>query len=214
MWNQVSSNLRSYGPNPVISWISKQGRIELSGMTFLNAISKAGNYLIDGCGFDNETSINVKLGNHWQAPVWKIAALVSGISLSSNSQNIFTFANQSSPGKIFVVSSDPFGMPAKDLPNNVENVSLEVRSHGDYFSPSFELSSEVVTRYLDLTSKLISDLEIKGRYGLIVSNGDEETSVLQALIPALTQNSVVLIDGLDTDDSIVQAEKLTTIITL
>ena len=214
LWNEVSSNLRKIGPKPAISWVSEKGRIELSGTTFLNAISKAGNYLIDGCGFDDSSSINVQLGNHWQAPVWKIAALVSGINLNQNSQNVFTFSQKNISGKKFIVSQDPFGIPTKDLPLDVENVSLEVRSYGDYFSPTYELENEVKNRYLDLKHKLISEFEITESYGLIC-NGETEVALgLQALVPALTQNPVVLIDGLSTYDAVVKGEKLTKIISL
>lgn len=214
LWNVVSNNLRKVGPKPAISWVSEKGRIELSGTTFLNAISKAGNYLIDGCGFDDSSSINVQLGNHWQAPVWKIAALVSGINLNQNSQNFFTFSQTKISGKKYVVSPDPFGIPANDLPLDVENVSLEVRSHGDYFSPTYELENNVKNHYLDLARRLISEFEITGPYGLIC-NGETEVALgLQALVPALTQIPVVLIDGLSTDDAVVKGEKLTKIISL
>ena len=214
LWNEVSNNLRKVGPKPVISWVSDKGRVELSGTTFLNAISKAGNYLIDGCGFDDSSSINVQLGNHWQAPVWKIAALVSGINLNQNSQNVFTFSQTNISGKKYVVSQDPFGIPANDLPLDVENVSLEVRSHGDYFSPTYELENNVKNHYLDLARRLISEFEITGPYGLICAGDNEEASGLQAFVPALTQNPVVLIDGLSTDDAVVKGEKLTKIISL
>lgn len=214
MWNEVSSNLRKIGPKPAISWVSEKGRIELSGTTFLNAISKAGNYLIDGCGFDDSSSIDVQLGNHWQAPVWKIAALVSGINLNKNSQNVFTFFQKNISGKKFIVSKDPFGIPSRNLPPEFENVSLEVKSHGDYFSPMYELENEVKNRYLDLTHKFISEFEITESYGLIC-NGETEVALgLQALVPALTQNPVVLIDGLSTDGAVVKGEKLTKIISL
>ncbi len=214
LWNEVSSNLRKIGPKPAISWVSEKGRIELSGTTFLNAISKAGNYLIDGCGFDDSLSINVQLGNHWQAPVWKIAALVSGINLNQNSQNVFTSSQTNISGKKYVVSQDPFGIPANDLPLDVENVSLEVRSHGDYFSPVYELENSVKNHYLDLACRLISEFEISGPYGLICDDRTEMALGLQALVPALTQNPVVLIDGLSTEDAIVKGEKLIKIISL
>ncbi len=214
LWNEVSNNLRKVGPKPVISWVSDKGRVELSGTTFLNAISKAGNYLIDGCGFDDSSSINVQLGNHWQAPVWKIAALVSGINLNQNSQNVFTFSQKNISGKKYIVSQDPFGMPAKGLPLDVENVSLEVRSYGDTFSPTYELENEVKNYYLDLASKSISEFEITGPYGLFCNGEPYQALGLQALVPALTQNPVVLIDGLFVEDAIVKGEKLTKIISL
>jgi uncharacterized protein (TIGR03089 family) len=217
LWNQVKSNLENLGPTPVVTWLSPDGRIELSGKTFLNAISKAANYLIDGCGFDNNSKVRIELENHWQAPVWKIASLVSGIGISDTSAHIFGFSDF--PNVSHVISRDPFGMPEKELTPNCENVSLEVRSHGDYFSPSHSLDDLAVIYknqtigQAELIERAINS-SITGRFGLVVKNSNLESLVFQALIPALTQNSVVLIDRIDISESAVESEKMTQIITI
>ena len=217
MWNLVRTNLESLGPTPVVTWLSPKGRIELSGKTFLNAISKAANYLVDGCGFDDQTKIRIELENHWQAPVWKIASLVSGIRISDTSSHIFSFSEF--PNVSYVVSRDPFGMPEKAVAPNCENVSLEVRSHGDYFAPSYSLDDPAVI-YKNQTIGQVELIErainsaVTGRFGLLLKNSNLESLVFQALIPALTENSVVLIDGIDISESAVEAEKVTQIITI
>jgi uncharacterized protein (TIGR03089 family) len=189
----------------------------LSGKTFLNAISKAANYLVDGCGFDNQTIVRIELENHWQAPVWKIASLVSGIGISDTSTHIFSFSDF--PNVSHVVSRDPFGMPEKAVAPNCENVSLEVRSHGDYFAPSYSLDDPAVIYknqtigQAELIERAINS-SITGRFGLVLKNSNVESLVFQALIPALTQNSVALIDGFDVSESAVEAEKVTQIITI
>lgn len=204
---------------PVITWLSPNGRIELSGKTFQNGISKAANYLVDGCGFDDSSEIRVELENHWQAPVWKLAALVAGIGLSDTSDNVFAFVDNDEFANKFVVSRDPFGMPVRDLPAGIENVSLEVRSHGDYFAPQYSLGQSAVTfagqslTESELLDQVSSRAKI-GRYGLVVNNNNLDALVLQALIPALTDSSVVLIDGIDPTDSSVAAEKIQEIITV
>jgi uncharacterized protein (TIGR03089 family) len=221
MWNEVSRSLNNIGPAPVITWLSPAGRIELSGRTFLNAISKAANYLVDGCGFDDESTIRVELENHWQAPVWKLAALVAGVGLSDDSKNIFCFSDSDLVGNKFVVSRDPFGMPAKDLPAGLENVSLEVRSHGDYFAPTYSLGDPAVqmagrsiseAELMDLVSSEVVGRQIKGPYALAPCENSLDALVLQALVPALTGNSVVLLDGVDSDSLVVAAEKVTKIL--
>jgi uncharacterized protein (TIGR03089 family) len=189
----------------------------LSGKTFLNGISKAANYLVDGCGFDDQTKIRIELENHWQAPVWKIASLVSGIGISDTSSHIFGFSDF--PNVSYVVSRDPFGMPEKEVAPNCENVSLEVRSHGDYFAPSYALDNPAVIYknqpigQAELIERAINS-SITGRFGLVLKNSNLESLVFQALIPALTQNSVVLIDGVDVSESAVEAEKVMQIITI
>lgn len=223
MWNQVSRSLNNIGPAPVVTWLSPIGRIELSGRTFLNAISKAGNYLVDGCGFDDESTIRVELENHWQAPVWKLAALVAGIGLSDKSENIFCFADSTLSGNKFVVSRDPFGMPAKDLPADVENVSLEVRSHGDYFAPMYSLdgpaaqlgdSSLSKPELLALVSNKVLEHGIHGSYALKATDNNLDSLIFQALIPALTGNAVVLLDGVDPDSPSVATEKVSSLVSL
>ena len=217
MWNLVRTNLESLGPTPVITWLSPKGRIELSGKTFLNAISKAANYLVDGCGFGNQTKVRIELENHWQAPVWKIASLVSGIGISDTSTHVFSFFDF--PNVSHVVSRDPFGMPEKVVAPKCENVSLEVRSHGDYFSPSYSLDDPAVIYknqtlgQVELIGRAIN-ASITGRFGLVLKNSNLESLVFQALIPALTENSVVLLDGIDISESAVEAEKVTQIITI
>jgi uncharacterized protein (TIGR03089 family) len=217
LWNLVRTNLESLGPTPVVTYLSPKDRIELSGKTFLNGISKAANYLVDGCGFDDQTKIRIELENHWQAPVWKIASLVSGIGISDTSSHIFGFSDF--PNVSYVVSRDPFGMPEKAVAPNCENVSLEVRSHGDYFAPTYSLDDPAVIYknqtigQAELIERAINS-SITGRFGLVLKNSNLESLVFQALIPALTQNSVVLIDGVDVSESAVEAEKVMQIITI
>lgn len=223
MWNEISRGLRARDSSPVVTWLSPVGRIELSGRTLLNAISKAGNYLIDGCDFDSSTSIRVELGNHWQAPVFQLAALVSGVGLSDQSENIFGFIDSETFNAKYVVSRDPFGMPEKNVPESSENVSLEVRSHGDYFAPSFslgEIAAQLAgekasaSQLLDLVQSTIAKHNITGRFGLVTKSPTLESLILQALVPALTSHGVVLLDGVDADSNSVTAEKITQVIEL
>jgi uncharacterized protein (TIGR03089 family) len=223
LWNEISRALKNAGPTPVVTWLSPKGRIELSGQTLLNAVSKAGNYLIDGCGFDQQSSISVELENHWQATVWKLAALVSGIGLADSSSNKFSFSDSISSGNQYIVSRDPFGMPEKELPLGAENVSLEVRSHGDYFSPSYSLkdfafqnSEEKLTEKVlfEMVDKSILDYGTTGRYGLDLKTNGSQALILQALVPALTDNSVVLFDGVAPAEHHLVAEKITKVISI
>jgi hypothetical protein len=110
-------------------------------------------------------------------------------------------------------------MPEKGVAPICENVSLEVRSHGDYFAPSHSLDDPAVIYknqtidQAELIERAINSA-ITGRFGLVLKNSNLESLVFQALIPALTENSVVLIDGIDISESAVEAEKVTQIITI
>jgi hypothetical protein len=57
--------VKTRGPLPLVTWVSDLGRIELSTVTFANAVSKASNFLIDGLELDEDGSIAVELDNHF-----------------------------------------------------------------------------------------------------------------------------------------------------
>ena len=137
--------MRDRGPAPIVTWVSDVGRIELSAITFNNAISKASNYLVDGLELEEDATVSVSLGNHWQSPIWFGVALSTGLTIVENDPAITFGANaaaqtwQGSPDEFVVVSRDPFGMPEKDIPAGFINGSAEVRNFGDFFSQSTPL---------------------------------------------------------------------------
>ena len=59
-WDFVKTEVRDRGPDPIVTWISNSSRIELSTITFANAMSKASNFLLDGLELDESSSISVK----------------------------------------------------------------------------------------------------------------------------------------------------------
>ena len=148
-WDQLQKAVRERGPAPLVTWVSDFGRIDLSTVTFANAVSKAGNFLVDGLELDEDSSIAVELGNHWQSPVWLGAALATGIQLKPDADVMFSDADcakswHGSKDALVVISRDPFGMPAKDLPDGFVNGSAEVRTYGDFFAPRWINEQEVL----------------------------------------------------------------------
>lgn len=121
----------------MFTWLHEAGRIELSGITFLNAVSKAANFIADGLEIEPEQPVYVNLGNHWQSPVWTCAVVACGAVLSDTpgQTNIVNRQEATVLNHAVVVSQDPFGMPERDLPPQVINASNEVRGFGDYFAP-------------------------------------------------------------------------------
>lgn len=222
------------GPMPVITWISDAGRIELSNVTFANAVSKASNFLIDGLELTEDSSISVDLGNHWQSPVWLGTGLATGIKVTDQSSAI-KFGTLAAAkvwvgeaDEFVVVSQDPFGMPDKDVPAGFVNGSAEVRNFGDYFSPAWLAASHeivLVTSDKEFTwDQLVShSLELANEHGIKAeqSYGLQGTSdlltktALQVALPIINQNSVVLIDQANPDfDAIKKQEKLDQIVRL
>jgi len=227
-WQNLQAILKTSGPKPIYTWVSDNGRIELSVVTFANAVSKASNFISDGLELDPGTRVKVALGNHWQSPVWAAAAFSTNLQLVTQESEV-TFgsieneATKSTGGAQFVVvSKDPFGMPEKQIPIGAINGSLEVRSYGDYFAPVevMPADTEVFTNWENgYTWEQLSELakELASSQGLnpgsrfgIFGTPDELTSLLlQVVLPVQEDHSVVLIDQVGPDfEAITSQEKL------
>ena len=233
-WDLVKTEVRDRGPAPLITWLKDSSRIELSTITFANAVSKASNFLIDGLELEEESSISVNLGNHWQAPVWLGAGLATGIKIADESAGITfgTLAEGKSwigPAAEFVViSQDPFGMPDKEIPTGFINGSIEVRNFGDYFAPTWSQNSDAISvasagvdftwnQLVEKANQIVSRYEIAvgQRYGLSGSSDLLTMVALQVVLPLTNKCSVVLIDQVNPDfNAIKNQEKLEQIVLL
>ena len=224
--------MRDRGPAPIVTWVSDVGRIELSAITFNNAISKASNYLVDGLELEEDATVSVSLGNHWQSPVWLGTALSTGLTIVENDPAITFGANaaaqtwQGSPDEFVVVSRDPFGMPDKEIPNGFVNGSAEVRNFGDFFSPRWSISPDhnavaidsgefTWTQLVQRAQELADAHELKSgqSYGLYGTSDLITTIAFQVVLPVAFGHSVVLIDQANPDlAAIKKQEKLEQIV--
>ena len=223
--------MRDRGPAPIVTWLSSAGRIELSTVTFANAVSKAGNFLIDGLELEESSKLNVNLGNHWQSPVWLATSLCVGIELNdqapiliSHSDAITTWTG--AIDQLIVVSRDPFGMPEKDLPAGCINGSAEVRNFGDYFSPSWENLGAVLTfeeisySWAELVAMADSQRKQDGiepgtRVGVAGNLNLLQAIIYQVVMPISFGISLVLKDQVDPDIvKIMEQEKIAKFVSL
>ena len=231
MFKELQKNVRERGPAPIVTWLSAAGRIELSTVTFANAVSKAGNFLVDGLEIEESSKLNVNLGNHWQSPVWLATSLCAGIELSDQAPMLIAHADaitswSAASDQLIVVSRDPFGMPEKDLPTGYISGSAEVRNFGDYYSPSWENSGAVITfegiSYLlaELVSlanskRIQNGIESGTRVGLLGNLNLLEAVIYQVVMPISFGLSIVLIDQENPDVSkITEQEKIAKFVSL
>jgi uncharacterized protein (TIGR03089 family) len=233
-FQSLQTCVKDRGPAPLVTWLSDVGRIELSATTFNNAVSKASNFLIDGLEIEEDSSLSVDLGNHWQAPVWLGTALAVGLKITDQDPAV-TFGTKSqaqtwhgSPEEFVVVSQDPFGMPDKEIPVGFVNGSAEVRNFGDYFAPSWSIESDAHVlksksqgftwdQLVRHALELIENYGIKSgqSYGLQGASDLVTMAALQVVLPVTNKNSVVLIDQKHPDlDAIKNQEKLEQIVLL
>ena len=119
-------------------------RIELSTATLVNWAAKTGNLLRDEMGAGSDSRVAVLLPAHWQSAavlfgIWWIGAeVVTGGQADvavCTAQRLGEADEAVGLGEIAVLSLDPFGKPAPDLPVGVTDYATAVRVHGDQISP-------------------------------------------------------------------------------
>ena len=234
MYTELTKCVRGRGPSPIVTWLSDLGRIELSATTFNNAISKASNFVVDGLELEDNDTVNVMLGNHWQSSVWLGTALTTGLTIVEGEPAI-TFGTselaqswQGPPEEFVVISQDPFGMPDKDIPAGFINGSADVRNFGDFFSPAWPVSPDHIAiavnsgeftweQLLQRAQELADTHRLKPgqSYGLHGISDLVTMTALQVVLPVTNENSVVLIDQASPDfDAVKAQEKLEQIVLL
>lgn len=127
-------------------------RIELSGVTLANWAAKTGNLLRDELGAGPDSRVAILLPAHWQTAavlfgVWWIGAEAVLDTGAADQIDIAlctaerldeaddALSEAASGGEVAVLSLDPFGRPAADLPIGVTDYATAVRVHGDQIVP-------------------------------------------------------------------------------
>ena len=118
-------------------------RIELSTVTLANWAAKTANLLRDEFGAGPGSRVAVLLPAHWQTAavllgVWWIGAevVLSGAAdVALCTRDRLDEADSSGAAEVAVLSLDPFGKPAEDLPIGVTDYATAVRVHGDQIVP-------------------------------------------------------------------------------
>lgn len=119
-------------------------RIELSTVTLANWAAKTANLLRDELGAGPGTRVAVLLPSHWQTVavllgVWWIGAEVVTAGPADMAfctrERLDEAEETAAGGDVAVLSLDPFGKPAEDLPVGVTDYATAVRVHGDQITP-------------------------------------------------------------------------------
>lgn len=213
MWNDIAGAARACGSSPMYTWVNPIGRIELSGTTFLNGVSKAANMMRDGLDVEAGDEVYIDLGNHWQSPIWIAATLSVQAVVTTQSRGVLSIVDSalihqvSDARETVVISRDPFGMPEKNLESSVVNGSLEVRGFGDVFSPMGKYASdEVILKNSNLelsfgdvrnaAEALISEQGIVSGSRIAIPGMLNLTQrvLWQVIAPMIARCSVVLLD--------------------
>jgi uncharacterized protein (TIGR03089 family) len=141
-------------------------RIELSGVTLANWAAKTGNLLRDELGAGPASRIALLLPAHWQTAavlfgVWWLGAEAVLDSAGPADVALCTAerldeADGTGAGEVAVLSLDPFGRPAPDLPIGVTDYATAVRVHGDQIVPERHPGPALAGRSVD---EVLADCE-------------------------------------------------------
>jgi uncharacterized protein (TIGR03089 family) len=146
-------------------------RIELSAVTLANWAAKTGNLLRDELGAGPASRVAILLPAHWQTAavlfgVWWIGAeAVLGsagpadlaLCTAERLDEADAALNTTAPGgEVAVLSLDPLGRPAPDLPIGVTDYATAVRVHGDQIVPERHPGPALAGRSVD---EILADCE-------------------------------------------------------
>ncbi len=142
--------LAAEGRNPRITYYDDATgeRIEVSTVTLANWAAKTANLLRDELGAGPGSRVAVLLPAHWQTAgvllgTWWIGAEAVPVIGDPGSADIALCTadrlaeadDAVAGGEVAVLSLDPFGKPAPDLPIGVTDYATAVRVHGDQVVP-------------------------------------------------------------------------------
>ena len=141
-------------------------RIELSAVTLANWAAKTANLLRDELAAGPASRIAILLPAHWQTAavlfgVWWIGAEVvldgpADLALCTAERLDEADSVVAPGGEVAVLSLDPFGRPAPDLPFGVTDYATAVRVHGDQIVPERRPGPALAGRSVD---EVLADCE-------------------------------------------------------
>lgn len=134
------------GPKPLLTWYDDATgeRVELSGDTLGNWVAKTANLLVDGCGLGTGDTAAVDLPPHWLSAAVLLGCWSAGLVVSRpggpGTDVVFAAGDRvaapaGGPGYVFGLSFAPLAAPMREVPPGVADFVVEVRGHGDRFTP-------------------------------------------------------------------------------
>ncbi|HEY8532764.1 MAG TPA: TIGR03089 family protein [Micromonospora sp.] len=134
---------------PLLTWYDDAvgERTELSGATLGNWVAKTANLLVDGAGLAPGDPVGVLLPPHWQTAAVLLGAWSAGLVVHQSPDDgpveaLFAAADRIeeatrwSAGEQYALSLAPMAAPLREVPPGFVDYVVEVRAHGDHFSPS------------------------------------------------------------------------------
>lgn len=175
-------------------------RIEVSSVTLANWAAKTANLLRDELGAGPGSRVAVLLPAHWQTVavllgIWWIGAEVVAAGESADlalcaADRLDEADAAAVGGEVAVLSLDPFGKPAADLPIGVTDYATAVRVHGDQIIPERHPGAALNGRSVqELLTAASASAQAQGLTAadrvLSTATWDDDTALIEHLLAVL-----------------------------
>jgi uncharacterized protein (TIGR03089 family) len=131
---------------PLLTWYDDGtgDRTELSGATLDNWVAKTANLLVDGLGLEPGDRAAALLPPHWQTAAVLLGCWTAGLAVTTDEGPVDVLfaaserldeARRWPAGERYVLGLAPMAMPMRTPPEGFADYVVEVRGHGDRFTP-------------------------------------------------------------------------------
>ncbi|MDO3701112.1 TIGR03089 family protein [Micromonospora sp. C28SCA-DRY-2] len=131
---------------PLLTWYDDATgeRTELSGATLANWVAKTANLLVDGAALGPGDTAGVLLPPHWQTAGVLLGCWSAGLAVAREPGPVGAlFATPDRAGEAdawpaderYALALHPFALPLPQVPPGFADYVVEVRAHGDQFTP-------------------------------------------------------------------------------
>ncbi|MEU5938276.1 TIGR03089 family protein [Micromonospora sp. NPDC047548] len=131
---------------PLLTWYDDATgeRTELSGATLANWVAKTANLLVDELALSPGDSAGVLLPPHWQTAAVLLGCWSAGLTVADTPGDVdvlFAAAGRVAEadawpaGDRYALALAPFAAPLREVPAGFADYVVEVRAHGDHFTP-------------------------------------------------------------------------------
>ncbi|MEU8296761.1 TIGR03089 family protein [Micromonospora sp. NPDC048909] len=131
---------------PLLTWYDDATgeRTELSGATLANWVAKTANLLVDEVALGPDDTAGVLLPPHWQTAAVLLGCWSAGLTVTDAPGPVdvlfaaadrVTEAQAWPAGERYAFALAPFALPLRDVPSGFADFVVQVRGHGDHFTP-------------------------------------------------------------------------------
>ncbi|MFE0589683.1 TIGR03089 family protein [Micromonospora echinospora] len=189
---------------PLLTWYDDATgeRTELSGATLANWVAKTANLLVDDVAAGPGSAAGVLLPPHWQTAAVLLGCWSAGLAVHEKPGPVDVLfaaadrvpeADAWSTGERYALALAPFALPLREVPAGFADYVVEVRVHGDHFSPYPGGGADLVAR----AAERAGELGLTAGDRVLIDAARHPDPVDWLLAPLSVGASVVLCGNLD-----------------